>query len=87
MKRRIRRDPEFVAARANWEHARINKTVASAFLESTINARTIALDYAYWVHRWDQYKYSTGYYSYPYYNDYNYGGGRAFFTGGYMRRY
>ncbi len=59
--REVRRNPDFLAARARYDDARINRVVASAYLESLLNARCIALDYAYWVHRWDQYRYSTGY--------------------------
>jgi hypothetical protein len=57
--RGLRRDSEFLAARGRIDDLRINKIVAGAFLESAINAREIALDYAYYVHRWDQYKYSV----------------------------
>jgi hypothetical protein len=80
--RRIRRDENFLANRGRIDDLRINKIVASAFLESAINARNIALDYAYYVHRWDQYKYSQyGIYSYPY------GSGYSPYYGAYMRRY
>jgi len=81
--RKIRRDPDFLANRGRIDDLRINRVVAGAFLESAINARNIALDYAYYVHRWDQYKYSQyGIYSDPY------GGGYSqYYGGGYMRRY
>lgn len=81
--RKIRRDENFLAGRGRIDDLRINRVVAGAFLESAINARNIALDYAYYVHRWDQYKYSQyGIYSYPY------GGGYSgYYGGGYMRRY
>lgn len=81
--RKVRRDENFLANRGRIDDLRINKIVASAFLESAINARDIALDYAYYVHRWDQYKYSQyGIYS----NPYNYGGYSPYY-GSYMRRY
>jgi hypothetical protein len=81
--RKLRRDPDFLANRGRIDDLRINKVVAGAFLESAINARNIALDYAYYVHRWDQYKYSQyGIYADPY------GGGYSqYYGGGYMRRY
>lgn len=82
--RTVRREPEFLAARARLDEAQINRVVASAYLESVVNARSIALHYAYYVHRWDQYKYSTGTYNYPYYGNGGYG---RFTTGGYLRRY
>ena len=44
--------------------------VADAFLQSSINARCIALDYALWIHRWDMYKYLHA----PYDYGYGYGG-------------
>jgi hypothetical protein len=72
--RRLRRDENFLAARTRIDDLRINKIVAATFLESAINARCIALDYAYYVHRWDQYKYSN----YGIYGDY---------YGSYYRRY
>ena len=89
--RQVRRDPEFLARRGRMEEANIDYVVASAFLESAIIARTIALDYAYYVHWWDQYKYSgmSGY-GYPYYGN---GYGYPYYTtgytyyGSYMRRY
>jgi len=77
--RGVRRDPEFLAGRNRYEEARINRVVSSAYLESAINAREIALDYAYYVHRWDQYRYSSGGYYDPYY-------GNSYYTG-YVRRY
>lgn len=77
--RRLRRDENFVAARTRIDDLRINKVVAATFLDSAINARSIALDYAYYVHRWDQYKYSN----YGMYADYGYGT----YSGAYRRRY
>ena len=77
--RRLRRDENFLAARTRIDDLRINRVVAATFLESAINARCIALDYAYYVHRWDQYKYSN----YGMYGDYGYGS----YYGAYNRRY
>jgi len=75
--RKIRRDENFLASRGRIDDLRINRVVAATFLESAINARNIALDYAYYVHRWDQYKYSQ----YGIYGD------SGYYGGSYMRRY
>lgn len=94
--RRVRRDPQFLASQATLDQARVNRVVSGAFLESAINAREIALDYSYYLHRWDQYKYSVyGVYGYPGYGNYgNYGRGGYppvlpvdYYSGPYMRRY
>ena len=81
--RTVRTDPQFMARRENADQLRIERVVTDAFLRGAINAREIALDYAYYLHRWDQYRYSGlyGSYVYPYY-DVGYGYG-----GTYMRRY
>jgi hypothetical protein len=52
--RQIRRNPEFVAARRSLDEARIARLTADAFLDGAIDARAVALDYAYYLHRFDQ---------------------------------
>ena len=73
------------------DEAKINRVVSATYLEGVINSPCIALDYAYWVHRWDQYRYTSGEaYLYPYGYGYGYGNNGYYpagFTGGYMRRY
>jgi hypothetical protein len=95
--RRVRRDPQFLANQATLDQARIDRVVSSAFLESAINARDIALDYAYYLRRWDQYKYSVyGIYGYPFGGYGSHGRFSRgftpvvpadFYSGPYMRRY
>lgn len=80
--RDIRRNPEFLAARVASDRAKIAKITTAAFLDGAVYARNIALDFAAYLHRWDQYKYSTATYvsnPYPYGYQYNYPG--------YNRRY
>jgi hypothetical protein len=82
--RGVRRDGQFLAARDNADQLRITRVVTDNFLEGAINAREIALDYAYYLHRWDQYRYSQyGIYSNPYAYPIGYG----YYGGPYMRRY
>ncbi len=67
--RKIRRDPEFLAARRSLDEARISRLTAEAFLDGAVDARELALNYAYYLHRFDQYSYSPAsinYSPYPY---------------------
>jgi hypothetical protein len=80
--RQIRRNPEFLAARRNLDDARIGRLTAEAFLSGAIDARSVAMDYAYYLHRFDQYSYSPSAYGFsPYPYGYGYGSG-----GGYGNR-
>jgi hypothetical protein len=60
--RGIRRNAEFLAARRNLDQARISRLTAEAFLDGAIDARSVAIDYAYYLHRFDQYSYSPAAY-------------------------
>lgn len=71
----VRNNPEVAAARRNLDDARIAKLASAAYVSAAIDARNIALNYNYYLHRWDYYRYATPQYV-PYY-----GGG--FYTGGY----
>jgi len=74
--RQIHRNPDFLAARRNLDDARIARLTAEAFLDGAIDARSTAMDYAYYLHRFDQYSYTPsaiGYAPYPY--AYGYGNG------------
>jgi hypothetical protein len=74
--RSVKRDKTFLAARDNFEDSKINYLGADAFWRETVTARDIALDYAWWVHRYDPYTgYGAGFASYyPYrYGRYAYG--------------
>jgi hypothetical protein len=79
--RQVRRNPEFLAARRNLDEARIARLTAEAFLDGALDARSVALDYAYYLHRFDQYSYAPvvptayGYSPYPYGYGYGYGTG------------
>jgi hypothetical protein len=84
--RQIRRNPEFLAARRSLDEARIARLTAEAFLDGALDARSVALDYAYYLHRFDQYSYAPvynpayvpvayGYTPYPY--GYGYGNGNG----------
>jgi hypothetical protein len=65
--RQIHRNPEFLAARRNLDDARINRLTAEAFLQGAVDARSFALDYAYYTNRFNQYSYSPAAYGYsPY---------------------
>ena len=56
--RSIRRSAEFLAARRNLDDSRIARITAEAFLDGAIDARDFAMNYAYYIHRFDQYSYS-----------------------------
>jgi len=78
-KRFAKRDATFVSARNQMDDARIAFLGADAYFQYSTTAATIALDYAYWIHRYDPYNYypwgsvTNGYYggfygSYPSYS-------------------
>jgi hypothetical protein len=56
--RHVHRSQEFLAARRNFDDSRIARITADAFLDGAIDARDYALNYAYYIHRFDQYSYS-----------------------------
>ncbi|MBV8781796.1 MAG: hypothetical protein JO353_10400 [Phycisphaerae bacterium] len=58
--RSLHRSPEFLAARRNYDDARVMRLTADAFLDGAVNARDVAMAYAYYIHRFDQYSYSPG---------------------------
>jgi hypothetical protein len=75
--RTVKREPTVVAARRDFDDSKIGYLAADSLLQSTIHAREIALDYAYWSHRWDIYRYlQVGAYDYDGYYPYGfaYGG-------------
>jgi len=88
--RTIRRDEQFLAARNAMDDAKIAQLTSDAYLQAAVNAREIALDYAYWLRRWDQYRYAGSSYGYPYpyygygYNSVTYPNG-GYYGGGYSR--
>jgi hypothetical protein len=70
----LKRDDQFVAARRAMEDSRIAHLAAQAYYESTVEARDIAVNYAYYVHGWDYMRYASGNgYSYPSYPFFPYG--------------
>jgi len=69
--RGLRREQAVADARRTLEDSKANFLVADAFLQSSICARDIALDYALWSHRWDMYRYLHSPYGY---GGYGYGG-------------
>jgi hypothetical protein len=75
--RNVRRDPKMLAARKDYQDAQIARATSTALLAGALEARDIALDYAYDLHIHDPYtyRYNPTYYD-PYYN-YNYGSGYA----------
>lgn len=81
--RSIRRDATFVAARNQLDDARIQRTTSDALLVGAVQARDIAVDYAYSLHQYDQYRYlSAGGLGWEYpYGGYGYGYGYG--IGGY----
>jgi hypothetical protein len=71
--RSLRRDPKVLAARQDFQDARVDRAAAAALYDGALEARDIAMDYAYDLHRYDPYTYRyTGNYYDPYY-DYGYG--------------
>lgn len=67
--RSIKRNVEFVAARNLMSNLNIAYLSSDAYLQSAIEARNIALTYAYKLHYYDQYRYTT---AYPYDDSYRY---------------
>jgi cell division septum initiation protein DivIVA len=83
--REIHRNPEFLAARRNLDEARINRLTADAFLSGAVDARDVALNYAYYLR---QYSYTPAAYGsnlYPFSYGYGYGYGNGIVNGGYHR--
>src|SRR5207249_3216240 len=69
--RAVRRDVTFASARRAMDDAKIAYLGADAYLQSSIDTAGIALDYAYWLHRYDPYtNYAWSYVNntYPYYS-------------------
>jgi hypothetical protein len=83
--RQIHRNAEFLAARRNLDEARINRLTAEAFLSGAIDARTVALDYAYYLQRFNQYSYTPSSYGFSPY-PYGYGTPIGIYGGGYGNR-
>ena len=82
--RSVRRNEKFVSARKDWQDARVDKVATAAMVEGALDAREIALRYAYWLHRYDPYTYSGGVSNgYPIYIDNGYGYGSGINYGGY----
>ena len=69
-KRSVRRDPKVALARRDMDDARVARVTSSALLDGAIEARDIALDYAYYLHFHDPYtyRYSPNYYDSSYYD-------------------
>ena len=55
--RSLHRDKTVLAARREMQDAKVARVAASAMLDGALEARDIALDYAYWLHRRDPYTY------------------------------
>ena len=69
-RRSVRRDPKVALARRDMDDARVARVTAAALLDGAIEARYIALDYAYYLHFHDPYtyRYSPNYYDSSYYD-------------------
>jgi len=71
----VPRDEQFVAAKRAYVDALVAHMASDAYLNSMIEARNIAVDYAYYIHGWDYLKYSAGNgfigypFGYPYYGN------------------
>jgi len=65
--RSVRRNTEFVAAKNLLTNLNIAYLTSDAYLRSALDARNVALTYAYSLHRYDQYRYAA---AYPYYDSY-----------------
>jgi hypothetical protein len=65
----VRNSPELELARRNVQDARIAKLAAEVHFLGVLEIANTALDFAYYTHRYDQYKYLSyghyGYYGYP----------------------
>jgi hypothetical protein len=71
--RGLRGNAEVQTARNTFEDSRIARLAADAYLVGAIEAAGAAIDYAYYVHRYDQYRYVNYVPAYDYYdNDYRY---------------
>ena len=86
-RRALVRGDDFRDARKDWEDARIDYVVAATYRNGVIEARNIALTYAYDLHYYDLYKYlHMGSYA-PYYSSsyggYGYGIGYPYVFSGY----
>ena len=73
--RSLRRDPKVALARRDMDDARVARVTSSALLDGALEARDIALDYAYYLHFHDPYTYR---YSPNYYDSYGYGIGYGY---------
>jgi hypothetical protein len=73
----VRIDEDIVAARKSFWDAKINRIGAEAYLRGVLEARTIALNYASWVNKYNKYgqgyNYAGGGYGYGHGCDYGYG--------------
>jgi hypothetical protein len=56
----VRRDEQFVTAKRAYLDSIVAHMAADAYLNSMVEARNIAVDYAYYIHGWDYLKYSGG---------------------------
>jgi hypothetical protein len=79
--RTYKRDQKYVIARKDFDDAKVASAASSAMLDGAIDARNIAMYYAYWLHRYDPNTYR--YYAYPtVYDGYGvYGSNYSFYPG------
>jgi hypothetical protein len=77
----VRISPQVLDARHNLDDARIAHLATDAYFWATLDTANVALDYSYYLHRYDYYKYASyGYYGYNYAP---YGGGGGGYRVGY----
>ncbi len=79
--RSVRHDQKYLVAQKELEDARVARVAAAALLDGALEARDLALEYAYYLHRSDPYTYrytGNNYYGYPYDNYNAYGGGYGY---------
>ena len=71
----VRTNPQILQARRNLEDARVALITSEAYRDAAAAAGYLASDYAYYLHRWDNLRYGSGY---RYGSDFNgpYGPGR-----------
>jgi hypothetical protein len=82
--RNYRRDQKYAAARKDFDDAKVAAAASSAMLDGAVDARYIALYYAYWLHRYDPNTYR--YNAYPtIYDGYGVYGSNYSFYPGYQR--
>jgi hypothetical protein len=77
--RQLRDNPDLKRVREDLEDARIARVTAETYLLGADLAAEFALDYSYYLHRWDYSRYGHYYdygYGYPYYYRANYYGYR-----------